>query len=540
MSREALHDIQEIVGEKYFQSREKISLLQQDSGTFLNHPLAIVEPGTVDELRAILAVARRYKISLWPQGQGRNWGYGAAIPLDPDGIVVLLRRLNTIHHVDSDLAYAVIEPGVTYKQLYEYVSKNHPLLWIDSIDGTPNGSVLGNALERGVGPTPYGDHFGQLCGLDILLPNGDLIKTGGGREVNTFHTYRWGSGPVIDGLFSQSNFGIVVKAGIWLMPRPEHFESFFFESSDNVSLNTLIEKLRPLFLQGVLRGTIRMIIGISAVSVIDQYPNAPGLCMSPEEIEKLRKSYGFAKWSMSAGLYGSKRQIRDQKKKLRQQLKASGRIFFLSDRMVSLVERYVRFAKKSQGVFKHFLDQTLWMISGKKLSTIEMLPFVHRILKGQPTEFFVRHAYFKKQTRPDHDINPAWDHCGVTWFAPIVPNRGEDVESAVQLGESLYKKYGFECHVALMFHSSRSVVILMSIFYRRDNPDEWARADALLKDLIKTFRTENYLEYRTGPSCMSGSLDDIPAYKKFLSDIKRSIDPDGILAPGRYGVENKG
>ncbi len=534
---EILKKLEDIVGSQYFQPGDKISILRQDTGTFVNQPLAIVEPGAVDELKAILSLARNYKFSVWPQSQGRNWGYGASIPLGENGVVVLLRRLNKIHFVDPDLAYAVIEPGVTYQQFYDYISKNYPSLWIDSIDGTPNGSVLGNALERGVGPTPYGDHFGQICGMDVLLANGDVIHTGGGRDVKTFHTYRWGAGPVVDGLFSQSNFGIVLKAGIWLMPKPEHFESFFFESNDNVSIGVLIEKLRPLFLQGVLRGTIRMINGITAVSLLDQHPRLTAPCMNLEEIDSLRKSHGLAKWSMSAGLYGSKIQVIGQKRNLKKQIRSLGKVFFLSHFAISFIEKYIWFIKRQPRILQNFFNQCLWFIARKKITSVEMLPFVHRLLQGQPTEFFVRHAYFKNNMRPDHDIHPARDGCGVTWFAPIVPNQGEDVERAVRLGEDLYKKYSFEHHVALIFHSSRSVVILMSIFYKRDDPDEWARADALLKELIGVFKDANYLEYRTGPSCMSGSLDDIFAYKKFLSDMKKSIDPDGILAPGRYGIE---
>ena len=105
----------------------------------------------------------------------------------------------------------------------EHLLKSGSRLWCDCTDGPPEGSVLGNALERGMGVTQYADHFATLCGLEIVLADGSIIRTGGGAfgRCPTWNTHKWGVGPYIEGLFSQSNFGIVVKAGIWLFPEPE-------------------------------------------------------------------------------------------------------------------------------------------------------------------------------------------------------------------------------------------------------------------------------------------------------------------------------
>ena len=74
---------------------------------------------------------------------------------------------------------------------------------------------MGNALERGVGLTPYADHFGHLCGLEVVLADGSIVHTGGGGgpRCKTWHTHKWGTGPYLEGLFSQSNLGIVTRAG---------------------------------------------------------------------------------------------------------------------------------------------------------------------------------------------------------------------------------------------------------------------------------------------------------------------------------------
>ena len=67
--------------------------------------------------------------------------------------------MGRILEVNFEDAYAVVEPGVTFFDLHEYLQK-HGLrnqVWLDVPD-LGGGSIIGNAVERGVGYTPYGDH----------------------------------------------------------------------------------------------------------------------------------------------------------------------------------------------------------------------------------------------------------------------------------------------------------------------------------------------------------------------------------------------
>lgn len=531
-------DLASIVGAEHVLPGDAVSTRRQDTAPYERQPLAVVSPATTAELQSVLALARRHDLTVWPNGQGRNWGYGAAVPLVERSIVLLLRRMNRIHHVDRELAFAVIEPGVTYRQLNQYVTEHAPDLWIDTIDGTPNGSVLGNALERGVGPTPYGDHYAQLCGLQVLLPNGELIETGGMDSAATFHTYRWGAGPVVDGLFSQSNLGIVVKAGIWLMPRPEKFCSFLFESREDADVVDIVDAFRRLFLTGVLRGAIRMINEMVSISLVAQYPLGPGQCLAEAEITALRERYGISKWTLSAGLYGTADSLSAQKKRLKSALKHLGKLEFLDDRKVALASRYVALTKtfEPRSTVRRVLEALPKRMLNKPIEVIEAVPHVHGLMKGIPTEFFVRHAYFKMQSRPESDVEPARDGCGVIWFAPIVPNRSADIVRAMDIGRACYQQAGFEFHVALIFQNPRSAIVLMSIFYFRDVESERQRAQRLEIELARQCRAAGYHEYRTGLSNMGIPHTQNPAYASFLKRLKDAVDPDGILSPGRYGI----
>jgi FAD/FMN-containing dehydrogenase len=154
--------------------------------------------------------------------------------------------MNRILDINPDDCTCLVEPGVSYYALYEEVQRRgYKHLWIDVPD-LGGGSVLGNALDHGVGYTPYGDHWATHSGLEVVTPTGEVVRTGMGALPgnNTWQVFSYGFGPFIEyvrprdycwicfliqfpsGIFSQSNYGIVTKMGFGLMPDPGGHESF--------------------------------------------------------------------------------------------------------------------------------------------------------------------------------------------------------------------------------------------------------------------------------------------------------------------------
>jgi 4-cresol dehydrogenase (hydroxylating) len=95
-----------------------------------------------------------------------------------DNVIVDLGRMNRIIEVHSDLAYAVVEPGVTQGQLYAYLQEKKISLSLNPTGAGPNCSILGNALERGFGIGPNGDHFQAQCGMEVVLADGEVLAYG--------------------------------------------------------------------------------------------------------------------------------------------------------------------------------------------------------------------------------------------------------------------------------------------------------------------------------------------------------------------------
>jgi len=122
---------------------------------------AVVSPRHVPDVQDMMRLANEFEIPLWPFSTGRNIGYGGAAPRVRGSVGLDLgRHLNKVLEVNPDAAYAIVEPGVSYFDLHDYLVEHNlrEKVWIDVPD-LGGGSVIGNTLERGVGYTPYGDHW---------------------------------------------------------------------------------------------------------------------------------------------------------------------------------------------------------------------------------------------------------------------------------------------------------------------------------------------------------------------------------------------
>lgn len=71
-----------------------------------------------------------------------------------------------------------------------------------------------------------------------------------------WQSYHYGFGPYIDGVFSQSNFGIVIKMGFWLAPKPERWTSFAVMSSRSEDLHAIVDAIQLMRTQGLAFSSI--------------------------------------------------------------------------------------------------------------------------------------------------------------------------------------------------------------------------------------------------------------------------------------------
>ena len=259
----AVREFQAAVGAEWvFTSDEDVDLYRDAYSPYWGEPeekiaSAAVAPYTVEEVQAVVRTANRYRIPLYPISTGKNLGYGGSAPVLSGSVVLDLKRMNRVLEVDEKQAYCLVEPGVNYFDLYRYLQERNIRLWPDVPD--PGwGSPMGNALDRGAGYTSFQfrNHFDAHCGMEVVLANGEVVRTGMGAmpSAKTWQMYKSGFGPYVDGIFSQSNFGVVTKMGFWLMPEPEAYLRGIVYASRYDDLVPLVEIMTHLENTKVFQG----------------------------------------------------------------------------------------------------------------------------------------------------------------------------------------------------------------------------------------------------------------------------------------------
>jgi 4-cresol dehydrogenase (hydroxylating) len=508
---------------------------------------AVVRPGSAAEVSAVMRLAARRGVPVWPFSRGNNWGYGTMNALEPGAIILVLERMNRILEVNGELAYAVLEPGVTQQQLYEHLELHHPDLISDCTDSTPLGSVLGNAIERGYGYTAGGDHFGQLCGLEVVLPSGELVRTGGsGDACPTWNTHKWGSGPVLEGLFSQGNFGVVVKGGIWLQQRPEKLVLFTLDVERDRDLPAALDGLRKLALARVVQGHVHTVNAFQTLSLLQRYPAdllARGTRIPEERLAVLKARYGLPEWTAVGGLYGTAEQVRVAVRATARALEGAGKLSLFDAAKVAQATRLVRFWERSQGrpllaaVAKAIKSQ----VTPKDFALVALLPELYGLLQGKPTWSVLRSAYFKSRATPaPDDLDPARDRCGLMWLAPAVPMTGAHAQRVLDLVRPPFAELDFNLSACFTMMNERTLFFLLGIFFDQEHPAERERAAELYRGLHAALARHGYQHYRAGiPAWTDGGAASNPAHR-LLGEIKQALDPSGILAPGRYNLHRSG
>lgn len=227
--------------------RDPWSMVRDEPGELL--PSAAVAPATVEEVQAVVRVANQFKIPLYAVSTGKNYSYGGPAPNVRGSVIVDLKRMKRILELDGERNFALVEPGVTYFDLYNEIQARGLKLMIDNPDPAW-GSPSGNSLDRGVGYTmgPYRDHASSACGVEVVLASGEIMRTGMGAlpAAKTWQEYKHGFGPDPTGLFFQGNFGIVTKIGVRLMPLPEHYRTGKITVPKRSDLHGLIKTVNYL------------------------------------------------------------------------------------------------------------------------------------------------------------------------------------------------------------------------------------------------------------------------------------------------------
>jgi glycolate oxidase len=178
-------------------------------------PLALVLPGSTDEVAGVLRVADENGVPVIARGSGTGLS-GASVPR-PDGILVSFERMNRILEIDTENHVAVVQPGVTLEEL-DRVTSGHGLVY-PVFPGESSASLGGNVGTNagGMRAIKYGVTRHQVLALEAVLATGEVIRTGG-KFVKSSTGYDLTQ--LIVG--SEGTLALVTEATLKLYPRAPH------------------------------------------------------------------------------------------------------------------------------------------------------------------------------------------------------------------------------------------------------------------------------------------------------------------------------
>lgn len=500
------------------------------TATYATNPQApaILCPGNRAEVQQCVRIANEYKTRLYPLSKGKNWGYGSRVPVT-DGCVLLdLGRLNRIVDFDEKLAYVTVEPGVTQQQVFDFLQAQGSKLFLGMAGGPRDSSLIGNTMERGVAKGPYGDRFQHVGGLEVVLPTGACVHTGFGRfaGAQTAKTYRWGVGPYVDGLFTQSNLGIVTQMTFWLLPTAPAFQICFFTLEDEAQLVPLFDVLQDLRLRGLLNTTFVLSNDYRTVSYSQQYPWAESNGETPLPTalrERLRKKWETGLWFCEVALYSqSVEQGRLERALVAQALRPHvSTLYFVDDELVQKPKAEI------QALLPGYDPAEVigWFATNSQ--------------RGIPSNGAIPMAYWRKPSPLPAALDPDQDQCGFIWCAPVVPFVGTCVREAVTIVEETVLAYGYEPSIALNCVDARNIYVTAAIIYDRASAGEDAKAMACYHALLGRLTQAGYIPYRLGIQAMDQLPPAQDDYGALLQTLKQALDPNDILAPGRYDFRHE-
>lgn len=463
-------------------------------------PSAAAMPGSVEEVQAVLRIANEHRLPLWTSSQGRNNGYGGAAPRVRGGVALSLRRMNRVLEVDEDSASVLLEPGVRFFDLYDHLRATGSKLWMSAPD-LGWGSVVGNTLDHGLGYTPVGDHPAQQCGMEVVLPDGDVLRTGMGGLPGSraWQVYKRGCGPSFDGLFMQSNLGVVTKMGMWLMHPPECYMPGWLTLRRDSDLELLLEKLRPLMINGTISNQPMIINAVCAASAFTgraDWTTSPDP-IAEDIIEKIAQQPGMGRWVMRFALYGDEQIVERQRE-------------IVTAALGSIPGAGLSFSK----------------YDGRALPELQN-PH-ERVQAGIPSM----------------DLNrmTSWyggedgGHIGFSCAAPIT---GRDGAALRQLVGGALNAAGLDYSGVFIVGRRSMIHVGLVVFDTTDEAQTRAAYDTC-RGLVEPAAAAGYGEYRSHLHFMDLVADQYSfnnhAQRRFGERLKDLLDPNGILSPGKQGI----
>lgn len=484
--------------------------------------LGIAFPSSTAEVQSVVAWANQEHIPLYPISTGKNWGLGSRLPLCDGSVLVDLSGMRRIRELNTRHGYAMVEPGVTQGQLYRQLQSDGVGMVFNVTGSAAETSIIGNALERGVGY--FSSRVEDVWLSEVVLGTGELLELGTGSHPvsRTRNLYRYGIGADLEGLFFQSNMGIVTAASIQLARRAQVQGALLAGIQNDGQLEELIDAFHDLHRDDVLGSSVH--IANRARTRISICPGVYDQLNERHGNDSERRAFSEAlvarelanAWSAVAAVSGTPRQVKETLRLSRLRCRRLSSVMFFTEKRIKLL-----------------LKLATWLpgMTGKRLLLQAIRPSLS-LAMGIPGDAALRSIGWP--IHKNDSAAPDESSSGLLYSLPMIPLDGAAVREVVALTESVFLGHGFEAYITLNVVGRSALEGVINLAFDRSSVAETQRAHACIRAHHEELTARGFLPYRIGVQVMDQVVDAKHPYWQRVARLKTIFDPNGVLAPGRY------
>jgi 4-cresol dehydrogenase (hydroxylating) len=442
-------------------------------------------PQTAGDAAAVVRTCAERKWPLHPVSGGKNWGMGSYLPDSDDCVLLDLSGLKAIGPLDRDAAAVRIEAGVTQKELYDWLHREAPELAFNVTGAGKDTSIVGNAMERGLGY--QGSRAHEFFGLEAVLADGTTHRP----DPEWFSTTgNIPAGPQAEALFFQSNFG-VVTAGWLKLRRRQEVEAAVVISG---GLEAVFETVAKAYQRGVLTLPVHMAGNHRSDAI------AGGLLRllwgRTATMEDIRRVFPQSSQQTALGaVQGTRRMTQAALRELRSLARGTVKVRAITKgQLESVTTWFGRLGLRNRATFFNAIRPLL------------------ALTWGEPTDAGLASLGVSNPDQADE---------GCLYFSSV---------STLHLAESqrieaLLKSTGLSYGLTRYFMAPDVLVHVISVHFATE---ERAAVITRVRALSAQLRAAGRPPYRLGVSTM------VPSTSALIDTLKRAFDPNAQLSPGHY------
>jgi FAD/FMN-containing dehydrogenase len=485
VKEKVLVELEKIVGvEHVTASRPDLYSYSQDMTE--NEPAwpdFVVMPDSVEEIQEVLRLANREKIAIIPYTGGDNVG-GLTIPLK-GGIILDLRRMNRLIEFNEEDRYIVVEPGFNFGDLRRLFNKKYPHLWY-SFPGAPgSSSLISNAMLNGFGrlTNVVGTNADNINGLEVVLPTGEVVKIGSCSVTDSWCNLA--PLPGLAGLFLgwQGTTGVVTKISLQLWPKHPLKQI----------KNLAITGIRPTCTLAHKLGQTRICEIIECWSFEWAQPDEDTTTSFQNEAERQLRVYSPSE------------------------------------------ERTVATCDRPPGPDVHGLVIKLAADSEDELKAKLALLDVYIKQELKDTQFTELPGYFGPAEEEDLPATGSEPLGGLTWIGTMGPT--SRWAEALEKIYPIYDKYRLRrAAIMVPFRGGHYGMLRMVEQFYKGDPDEVERVRKCMREIMLAALDTGFVPYKAPYWAVEEMMKrGDPNWVELLARVKKMLDPNNIMNPGRYG-----